>query len=153
MQQDKTFLGTEPVGQLLRQIDLVQRENDRHLLFAHQLLEHGQQFQLVANVEEGGGLIEHNDLRLLADGAGQQHTLPLSIADAGKIAVGKFIRADKRKRLVHLGAVLVAEQTKPSGVRIAACSRHIPAGHQLRSHMLGEQHGHRARKVTFRQSL
>ena len=69
------------------------------LLFAHQLLEHGQQFQLVANVEEGGGFIEHNDLRLLADGAGQQHTLPLSIADAGKIAVGKFIRADKRKRL------------------------------------------------------
>ena len=143
----------EPVGQLLRQINLVQRENDRHLLFAHQLLEHGQQFQLVANVEEGGGFIEHNDLRLLADGAGQQHTLPLSIADAGKIAVGKFIRADKRQRLVHLGAVLVAEQTKPSGVRIAACSRHIPAGHQLRPHMLGEQHGHRARKVTFRQSL
>ena len=49
--------------------------------------------------------------------------------------------------------ILVAEQTKPSGVRIAACSRHIPAGHQLRPHMLGEQHGHRARKVTFRQSL
>ena len=143
----------EPIGQLLRQINLMQRENDRHLLFAHQLLEHGQQFQLVANVEEGGGLIEHNDLRLLADGAGQQHTLPLSIANAGKIAVGKFICADKCKRLVHLDAVLVTEQTQPSGVRIAACSRHIPAGHQLRPHMLGEQHGHRARKVTLGQGL
>ena len=100
MQQDKTFLGTEPVGQLLCQIDFVQRENDRHLLFAHQLLEHGQQFQLVANIEEGGGLIEHNDLRLLADGTGQQHTLPLAIAS--KPMRGQFSVVSVGWRMIRL---------------------------------------------------
>ena len=122
----------EPVGQLLCQINLVQRENDRHLLFAHQLLEHGQQFQLVANVEEGGGFIEHNDLRLLADSSCKKNPLSLAVTDGGKIPVLKIQCMNQFHCLMNLFPVFFSQNSQCSRIGITSCCHNILTCHKLR---------------------
>ena len=52
---------------------------------------------------------------------------------------------DERERLAHLFAVLRAENAEPPGIGIAACRRHIPAGHALGRDAAGHHDGERAR--------
>ena len=135
----------DAVGDFLREVELMQRQHDGDTALAHQIFQNGQQLELVADVEKRGRLVEDEHARLLADGAREQHALPLSIADAGEIAVRKLLCMDERERLAHLFAVLRAENAEPPGIGIAACRRHIPAGHALGRDAAGHHDGERAR--------
>ena len=118
-----------------------------------QLLDDGAHLHSQLGVQITQRLVHQQNTWLDNKSSGQSHTLLLTAGQFVGLPVCQMGDLHQFQRLVHLGAVLVVEQTKPSGVRIAACSRHIPAGHQLRPHMLGEQHGHRARKITLGQGL
>ena len=69
------------VGHAPRQIQLMQRHEHSQILLAHHALEDGQQLQLIADIEIARRLVEHDELRLLAERAGEQDALPLPVAD------------------------------------------------------------------------
>ena len=129
------------VGNFLRQLQLVEGQEHRQITLLGHLPQDGQQLQLVADVQEGGGLVQHNHLRLLAQGPGQQHPLPLAIADLDKIQRGQFLPVDQSQGLPDFFPVCLCQQTQPPGVGVAAHGHHIPAGHQLRAHPLRHQDG------------
>ena len=69
------------IRHLLGQIQLVKRHQHGHMLLSYHFLQDREQFQLVTDIQKRGRLIQHNDLRFLADGPGQKDPLPLTIAD------------------------------------------------------------------------
>ena len=95
----------------------MERHDDRNVLFARHAREDGEQVELVAHVKERRRLIEQYHLRLLGDGARQQHALALAVADGVEVALGKLERVDGLHRFVHDALVLTAEHAEPSGVR------------------------------------
>lgn len=76
-------------------------DDDGHPAFPHQLLQNVQKLQLSAQVQEGGGLVQDQDFRLLTDGPGQQHPLPLAIADLIEGGVPQFQGADPLQGRPH----------------------------------------------------
>ena len=78
----------DPVGDLLGQVDFVKRHDDGDALLLGHAPENAQQLQLVADVQKGGGFVQYDDLRLLADGPSQQHPLALAVGDGVEIPVG-----------------------------------------------------------------
>ena len=109
----------------------MQRQHDRNVLLAHEFFQNGQQFELVADVEERGRLVEYKHARLLTDGTGEQDALALTVADAGKIAVREVLCVHEGERLADFLFILRAEQAEPPGIGVAPRRRHIPAGHAL----------------------
>ena len=130
------------VGDALRQLQLVERQQHRQMVFPHHALEHCQQLQLVADVQKTGGLVQYDDLRLLTQRPGQQDALTLAIADGGERPVSKFHATYLRQRALHDGPVLRLQDAQPPRIGIAAAAHHVPAGHQLRLHPGGHQNGH-----------
>ena len=127
-----------------RQIELVEREQHGEVIFAHHALEDGEQFQFVADVQEACRLVEHDKLRLLAQGPCEQNALPLAVADGGKRRVGERERVHLRKRLLDDLLIFVPQDAEPSRVGIAARADHIAAGHELRFDARGHQDRHAA---------
>ena len=80
----------------------MQRHNDRDALFLRHAAQDGEQLQLVANVQEGGRLIEDDDLRLLADGARQKDALALTIADGIEVPLGELQRVNAVHGVIDL---------------------------------------------------
>ena len=101
-----------------------------------------EQLQLVADVQIGGRLIEEDDLRLLADGAGQEDPLALAVADGVKGPVREVLSVHGLQRLLHLFFVRIGQDAQPPGVGIAAHGRHVPAGHQVCLQAAREHDGH-----------
>ena len=95
----------------------------------------------MAHVEERRRLIEQYHLRLLGDGAREQHALALAVADGVEVALGKLERVDGLHRFVHDALVLAAEHAEPSGVRVPAGCHNVAAGRELDLDALGEDHG------------
>ena len=71
-----------PVGDLHREVDLMQGHHHSDPLIPGHAPENGEKLQLVPDVQIGGRLVEDDDLRLLTDGPGQQDPLPLAVADS-----------------------------------------------------------------------
>ena len=115
-------------------------EDDGHPAFPHQLLQNVQKLQLSAQVQEGGGLVQDQDFRLLTDGPGQQHPLPLAIADLIEGGVPQFQGADPLQGRPHRRPVPRAEDPQPPGIGIAAGGGHLPAGHPIRLCPAGHHH-------------
>ena len=61
---------------------------------ARDLAEHA---HLVAEIEVGGGLVHHQDARLLRERAGDQGELPLAAAECGVGPVGEVADAERRR--------------------------------------------------------
>ena len=130
------------IGDALCQLQLVERQQHRQIVLPHHALEHRQQLQLIADVQKAGGLVQHDDLRLLTQRPRQEDPLALPIADVGKGPVGKVQPAYLRQGALHNGPVLRCEDSQFACVGIAAGTHHVPAGHQLRLHAGGHQNGH-----------
>ena len=90
-----------------------------------------EKLQLVADIQIGRGLVKHDDLRLLADGAGQQDPLALAVTDGVKGSVRELLRVHHGQRLVHLPLIRLRQDPEAPGIGIAAHCRHIPACHQF----------------------
>ena len=63
------------IRDFLRHVQLVQADDHGQPLLMGQFLQDGQQLDLALDVQKGGGLVQQQHFRLLADGAGQQNTL------------------------------------------------------------------------------
>ena len=115
------------------------------------LLGHGtqqrQQLQLVGHVQEGGGLVQHDELRLLADGPGQQNPLALAVGNGGEVPVRQVGGVDAVHGGQHLGPVLRREEAQGVGVGVAAGGHHVVARQQLAPDALGEHHRHAAAEL------
>ena len=130
------------VGNALRQLQLVEGQQHRQIVLPHHALEHRQKLQLVANIQKAGGLVQHDDLRLLTQGPGQQDALALSVTDGGEGPVSKLHAAYLLQRALHDGLILRLQNAQPPGIGVAAAAHHVPAGHQLRLHAGRHQNGH-----------
>ena len=89
------------------------------------------------NVQKRRWLVQDQDLRLLAQGAGQQDPLALAVADGGEGAVGQVRSPDLGQGLVYLCPIGLGEDPHAPGVGIPPRRRHVAAGHQLRLVALG----------------
>ncbi len=88
------------------QLQLVEGQQHRQIVLPHHALEHRQKLQLVADVQKAGGLVQHDDLRLLTQRPRQEDALALPVADGGEGAVGKRHAAYLLQGALHDGLVL-----------------------------------------------
>ena len=89
------------VRDLLCHVQLMQAYDDRKALFMGQLLQDGQQLDLALDVQKGGGLVQQQHFRLLADGTGQQNTLTLTITDAVEVPVREMRSSGNFQCILH----------------------------------------------------
>ena len=68
------------------------------------------------DIQEGGGLVQHQQFRLLAQGPGQQHPLALAVADAVKIPLGDILRPHAPERRAHHLVVMLCQSPEPPRV-------------------------------------
>ena len=91
------------------QVKLVQRHDNGNALRFRQVAQQAQKLQLVMDVQKRGGLIEHNDVGFLANGARKQHALALAIADLGEVFVGDFRDVDQIHGLFHHAVIVIRQ--------------------------------------------
>ena len=75
------------VGDFLGQIQFMEGHDHSKLVFQNHFFQDGEKLQLVTDVQEGSGLIQYDNLRLLADCPGQKDPLTLAVADGCEIPV------------------------------------------------------------------
>ena len=71
----------------LRKIQLMKGHNHSKLAIQYHLFEDGKKFQFMPDIQKRSRLIQDNNLRFLADGAGKKDSLTLTVTDRSKIAV------------------------------------------------------------------
>ena len=76
-----SFNAQDLIRDLLRQIDLVQRDNDRDLLFFRHIFQNSKQLQLITDIQKRSGFIQDQYLRFLADRSCQKDPLSLPVTD------------------------------------------------------------------------
>jgi len=135
------------------QVNLMQGHHNCDSLFARHPVEDGKKLQLVADIQIGGRLVENDDLRVLADGAGQQDPLALAVAHRVKGPVRQLARMHGNQGFIHLPFVLLRQDTQPACVWIAAHRRNIPAGHQLRLQAACQDDRHPLRQLPRREAV
>ena len=96
----------------------------------------------MAYVEIGSRFVQDDDLRFLADGAGQKDPLALAVTDGIEGSVREVPGMHCRQRLIHLLLIRLQEDSQSARVGIAAHCGHVPAGHQLRLQAAGEHDSH-----------
>ena len=121
----------DPVRNLHRQIDLMERHHDGDSLLPGHFVQYIEKLQLMADIQIGCGLVKDDDLRLLTDGACQEDPLALTVTDSVKGPVCQFQRMNHMERLIHLPLIRLRQDPETSGIGIAAHCRHIPACHQF----------------------
>ena len=109
----------------------MQADQHRQLLFVRQLLQDGQQLDLAFHVQKRRWLVQQDHFRLLADRPRQQDPLPLAIADAVEIPVGKVGRAHPLQCCPHLPPILIRQDAQPPGVGDAPGRNKLETGGQL----------------------
>ena len=137
----------DQVGNLLREVELVERHDHGDPPFLRQLPQDAEQLELVAHVEEGGRLVEHDDPGLLADRPREQDPLPLTVADLGEILLPQRPDVHQLHGLAHQAAVLLRKDAQHARVGVPPRRGALPAGHQLGAGLFGEHDRHQAGEV------
>ena len=120
----------------------MQRHQHCNAAFPHQLLQDRQELDLVADVQIGGGLVHHQDLRFLADSPGQHYQLALPVTHSGDLPVPKFSHSHQLHGLQDLVPVFLRQDPEMAGIRITPHGSHVETGHQLRPGTLRQDHRH-----------
>jgi hypothetical protein len=102
------------------EIPIVGDGNDQVALEG-ELAQGGEEFDLVADVEEGSGLIEEEDAGLLGEGAGDEDALFFAAREIAEVAVAEVGAVHGGEGLVDLGPVFGA--FKP-GVHVGGAAHH-----------------------------
>ena len=123
------------VGELEGVVGLVGAEQHRQALAVHEPAEPPQHPDLVAGVEGGGGLVQYKQPPALAEGAGDQHQLPLAAAEFLDPAFPEPRHPDRFECLIG---------RLPVG--LPGAGPQTPTGHLAQHHGLssGEVEGHLA---------
>ena len=122
----------DKVGKLLREVDLVQGHEDGDVFCADKIFEDGQEFQLMADIEKGGGLVQDQDFRVLTDRPGEQDPLALAVADLCEIPVSEIGDLREGHGLLYDFPIPGTCDPEPPRVGITAESDDFAAGHELR---------------------
>ena len=136
-----------PVGDLLGQGELVQRQQAGPPARARKVAHTGKQLQLMANVEVGGGFVERHHRRVLGDGAGEQHALALAVAYLHEVALAQLPGAHGLHGTPYCLSVGLAQRAQ--GVRVGDAARlhHVQAAQHLAGHAPREHHREVARQL------
>ncbi len=98
----------------------MQHDADGDALVVRQLAHQVEEFDLVAQVEVGGGLVEEQHAGLLREAAGQPDALELSAGEVFGAAVGEFGDAGEGEGAVDGGPAARVGAAPAAPVRIAA---------------------------------
>ncbi|KAF5056184.1 hypothetical protein DSECCO2_369880 [anaerobic digester metagenome] len=128
------------IRSLLGQFQFVQRHDDRDAPLLCQGPQNAQKFQLIADIQKGGGLVQYDDPGFLADRPGQQDSLALAIADPGKVPLGQGQGIHQLHGPEDSGPVCRGEDAQATGIGIAAGGDNLPAGHKFRFEPIGPDH-------------
>ena len=120
----------------------MEAEDDGHLLVPGEALQDGQKLGLALDVKEGRRLVQQDQLRLLADGPGQQHALALAVTDAVEVPSRQRFGSHEGQRGVDLPPVLRREDAQPPRVGVAPGGGHLETGGQLGAAGVGHHQGH-----------
>ncbi|CAM5476651.1 hypothetical protein SHIRM173S_02348 [Streptomyces hirsutus] len=108
----------DPVGNGRRLVEVVQDDADGDAVVVRQIADQVEEFDLVAQVEVGGGFVEEEDSGLLGQAAGQPDALELSAGEVFGAAVGELGDARHGEGAVDRGspAGVGAAPAAPVGV-------------------------------------
>ena len=130
------------VGNLGGQVDFVEGQDHGDALFLGHLPENLQKLDFIADVQVGRGLVQHDGLRLLAQGPGQENSLPLAVGEGGKIPLGQIQRVNPLQGLLHRSLVPGGQAAKEVGIGIPPHGHHLGTGGQLRANPVCQHHRH-----------
>ena len=135
------------VRDLLRHVQLVQADEDGKVLRVGQRLQDAQQLDLALDVQKRRRLVQQDDFRLLADGAGQQDALALAVADAVEVPLRESGSSHQSQRIAHGLPVCLGEEAQPPGVGDAPGCGKLEAGGQLGAAGVGEHEASRCARA------
>ncbi|BFO18795.1 hypothetical protein SHKM778_51830 [Streptomyces sp. KM77-8] len=98
----------------------MQDDADGDAVCVGQVAHEVEEFDLVAQVEVGGGFVEEEDTGLLGEAAGQPYALELSAGEVFGSAAGEFGDAGEGEGAVHGGAAAGVRSAPAAPVRVAA---------------------------------
>ena len=130
----------------------MQRHDDRHVARAHEAAQHVQKLDLVVDVEVVRGLVEHDDMRLLRDGAREHDALALAVGNLHEVAVAQIPHVHHVHGLAHLRAVFVREDAQAPRVGVPPGFHDVGAREKLGAHALG-QHDRKLERQLVRREL
>ena len=99
-----------------------------------------QDFHLARIIEEGGGLVEEDDGRLLRQGFGDHHFLTFAVTQGLDHAVAERNDAHQRQCIVHLAAVFGRQPAPEAGVRAAPHPHQFGDRHVLEIGLFRQDH-------------
>ena len=113
-----------------------------HHLLMNQVLENRQKLQLMPDIQERSGFVQHNSPGFLAHGPRQKDALLLPVAYLRKIPPGQVPCVNQLHGLPDLFSVFCGQYAHSSGIRVTAGADHILTGHKFRVNPFCHQNGH-----------
>src|SRR6266446_6416028 len=122
------------IGKARRQIHVVRDHERGEPLPVHQRAHQLEQLHLVPQVERRRRLVEHEELRLLSEGAGEPHSLVFTARQRPEPAVGQVHRVARDQCALDGRSVRRGHTPEEREVRVAAQEHRLV--HPLREHVL-----------------
>ena len=138
------------VGDLEGQLEVVGRHEDGLAHCPRELVEQLHDLHLAGEIEERGRLVEENDRRLLREGLGDHHLLPLAVAQGLDHAVGEMADLYVLESLADDLPVLLAERAPETGVGTAAEADQLLDAHVADLALVGQHHADHPREPLVR---
>lgn len=95
----------------------------------------------MADIKKAGGLVQQNNIRLLAQRTGQQHFLPLAVTNLSEREISQVFSVYTRKRLHNQRFVCTTQKAELPRVWIPSHTHYIGTGHKLRFYALCSDNG------------
>jgi hypothetical protein len=142
------FEQRDPVGDGRSLVEVVQDDADRDSVVVRQVADEVEEFDLVAQVEIGGRLVEQQHTGFLGEATGEPHPLQLTAGQVVGAPLGEVRHTGQRERTVDRGRRVRIGPAEAAPVRVAAELDDVPHGQSAgRGAALGQQ-GDVARELT-----
>jgi hypothetical protein len=136
------------VGEGSGVVQLVQDGHDREAVAGGQVAQQLEQLELVADVEERGGLVEQQQRRLLRERDGDPDPLAFAAGELDHQAVGEGLDARGGHRPAHRLGIGVGGTAEEAPVRVTSEQDELAdrdaVGHQRRLRKVGQSPGQRS---------
>ena len=138
------------VGDLEGQLEVVGRHEDGLAHCPRELVEQLHDLHFAGEVEKSGRLIKKNNRRLLREGLGDHHLLPLAVAQGLDHAVGEMADLNVLESLADDLPVLLAERAPKTGVGAAAEADQLLDAHVADLALVRQHHADHPREPLVR---